>query len=130
MILLDLQFEVFLKSATDFNDMKVSMVFDMLDVDSSGIIDFDEFYLLICILIAVKVLYIYTMNNPCNIIIIFLKDGVEKQFISCHSRTVFDLLDRDGDGLISIDEFEAFGFLFNIEVRPLPPATFSLFIIY
>lgn len=55
MILLDLQFEVFLKSATDFNDMKVSMVFDMLDVDSSGIIDFDEFYLLICILIAVKV---------------------------------------------------------------------------
>lgn len=54
MILLDLQFEVFLKSATDFNDMKVAMVFDMLDVDSSGIIDFDEFYLLVCILIAVK----------------------------------------------------------------------------
>ena len=30
-------------------------IFDMLDVDGSGQIDFDEFYLLSCILVALKV---------------------------------------------------------------------------
>ena len=30
-------------------------MFDMLDVDGSGGLEFDEFYLLMCILIAVKV---------------------------------------------------------------------------
>ena len=43
---------------------------------------------------------------------------MEKQFISCHSRTLFDLLDRDADGNISVKEFERFGFLFNLTVRP------------
>ncbi|XP_003387680.1 PREDICTED: EF-hand calcium-binding domain-containing protein 9-like [Amphimedon queenslandica] len=91
----DVQFEVFLKSVTDLSSEKVYRVFDMLDVDCSGVIDFDGFYLLVCILVSIK-------------------DGMEKQFISCHSRTLFDLLDRDADGNISVKEFERFGFLFNL----------------
>ena len=67
----------------------------MLDVDCSGTIDFDEFYLLLCILIAVQ-------------------DKEEKHFIYRHSRTVFDLLDEDSSGNISACEFETSGFLFNL----------------
>ena len=33
-------------------------VFDMLDGDCSGVIDFDGFYLLVCILVSIKV-FIY-----------------------------------------------------------------------
>ena len=68
----------------------------MLDVDCSGTLDFDEFYLLVCILIAVQ-------------------DKDEKHFIYRHSRTVFDLLDEDASGNISCHEFEKFGFLFNLQ---------------
>lgn len=42
-------------SATDLSQDKIYAVFDMLDVDHSGLLDFDEFYMLLCILIAVRV---------------------------------------------------------------------------
>ena len=51
----DIQFFVFMQHVTDLNSYNIYRVFDMLDVDGSGEIDFDEFYLLMCILIAVKV---------------------------------------------------------------------------
>ena len=51
----DIQFCVFMRSATDLSREKIYAVFDMLDVDHSGLLDFDEFYLLLCILIAVRV---------------------------------------------------------------------------
>ena len=44
-----------MRTATDLSKEKIYGVFDMLDVDHSGLLDFDEFYLLICILIAVRV---------------------------------------------------------------------------
>ena len=44
-----------MQHVTDLNSYNIYRVFDMLDVDGSGEIDFDEFYLLMCILIAVKV---------------------------------------------------------------------------
>lgn len=96
MALNDLQFCAFMKTATDLSTNQIYKVFDMLDVDGSGSMDFDEFYLLICILIAVQ-------------------DNVEKNFIYRHSRTVFDLLDEDNSGNISAYEFETFGFLFNLQ---------------
>jgi len=34
---------------------QIDTVFDIIDVDGSGAIDFDEFYLLFCILVANKV---------------------------------------------------------------------------
>ncbi|XP_044182048.1 EF-hand calcium-binding domain-containing protein 9-like [Acropora millepora] len=96
MALNDVKFCAFMKTATDLNTNQIYKVFDMLDVDGSGAMDFDEFYLLICILIAVQ-------------------DKVEKNFIYRHSRTVFDLLDEDNSGNISAYEFETFGFLFNLQ---------------
>lgn len=42
-----------------------------------------------------------------------VQDKQEKQFIFRHSHSVFELLDADGSGNISADEFEGFGFLFN-----------------
>lgn len=51
----DIQFLVFMKTVTDLSNHKIYSVFDMLDVDHSGLLDFDEFYLLVCILIAVRV---------------------------------------------------------------------------
>ena len=50
----DVQFYHFLKSITDLSQKQIYKVFDTLDVDCSGTIDFDEFYLLLCILIAIK----------------------------------------------------------------------------
>ena len=94
-VLNDVQFWAFMKTATDLTKNQIYKVFDMLDVDRSGAIDFDEFYLLICILIAVD-------------------DNEEKHFIYRHSRTVFDLLDEDSSGNISAYEFETFGFMFNL----------------
>ena len=50
-----MQFLAFMETATDLSKSKIYRVFDMLDVDNSGMLDFDEFYLLICILLAVRV---------------------------------------------------------------------------
>lgn len=100
MALNDLQFLAFMRVSTDLNESEIYKVFDMLDVDGSGTIDFDEFYLLVCILIAVQ-------------------DSEEKHFIYRHSRTVFDLLDEDSSGNISSFEFETFGFMFNLQGKAI-----------
>ena len=54
-----------MRHVSDLDSARIYRVFDMLDVDGSGEIDFDEFYLLMCILIAVKV----TRSSLLNIII-------------------------------------------------------------
>ena len=92
----DVQFCVLMKRFTDLDENRIYKVFDMLDTDSSGSIDFNEFYLLACILIAVK-------------------DNMIKTFIYRHSRTVFDLIDYDQNGTISAQEFKIFGFLFDMD---------------
>lgn len=51
----DIQFFSFMRSVTNLSKDKIYSVFDMLDVDHSGLLDFDEFYLLVCILISVRV---------------------------------------------------------------------------
>ena len=96
----DVQFKGFMQSCTDLTQKQINKVFDMLDTDRSGLLDFDEFYVLICILIAVR-------------------DNEQKPFIFHHSRTVFDILDEDGSGSISAAEFETFSFLFNFHGKAL-----------
>ncbi len=51
----------------------------------------------------------------CEVVFPSIQDRQEKQFIFRHSHSVFELLDADGSGNISADEFESFGFLFNFQ---------------
>ena len=73
-------------------------MFDVFDVDKSGTLEFDEFYLLVCILISIK-------------------DRDEKQFLHYHWRTCFELLDVDGSKSITVPEFLSFGFIFNFNKK-------------
>eukprot|EP01029_Cantina_marsupialis_P028562 TRINITY_DN776466_c0_g1_i1.p1 TRINITY_DN776466_c0_g1~~TRINITY_DN776466_c0_g1_i1.p1 ORF type:complete len:194 (-),score=34.01 TRINITY_DN776466_c0_g1_i1:67-648(-) len=91
----DVQVSSWLEKSTDLNLPQIFDIFSMFDIDDSGTIEFDEFYLLTAILIAIK-------------------DQSEKQFLWKHSRTCFELIDADGSSAISMDEFLQFGFLFNI----------------
>eukprot|EP00163_Fabomonas_tropica_P021303 TRINITY_DN3731_c0_g1_i1.p1 TRINITY_DN3731_c0_g1~~TRINITY_DN3731_c0_g1_i1.p1 ORF type:complete len:187 (+),score=32.89 TRINITY_DN3731_c0_g1_i1:374-934(+) len=94
----DLQFLAFIRMNTDLSESQAYSLFDVFDVDGSGSVDFDEFYLLVCMLIAVK-------------------DREEKKFLFHHSRTCFELLDEDGSKSISPKEFAQFSFLFNFSGR-------------
>eukprot|EP00898_Chlorokybus_atmophyticus_P005822 jgi/Chlat1/6240/Chrsp44S05848 len=91
----DIAFLAFMRASTDLSTARIYSVFEMFDVDASGYLDFDEFYLLCCMLISIK-------NHE------------EKAFSSIHSRTCFELLDADGSGSITLQEFQRFGFMFNI----------------
>mmetsp|Transcript_3368 Transcript_3368/g.9705 ORF Transcript_3368/g.9705 Transcript_3368/m.9705 type:complete len:236 (-) Transcript_3368:92-799(-) len=90
----DVAFTAFMQVATDLRESQILKIFDMFDVDGSGSIEFDEFFLLVCIMIAIK-------------------DGEEKQFLARHSRTCFELLDEDGSQTLTVSEFETFGFVFG-----------------
>jgi Ca2+-binding EF-hand superfamily protein len=94
----DIQFTSFLSSATDLNRTQIYKVFDIFDLDRSGSVEFDEFYLLICMLVAIN-------------------DGQGKQFMYRHWRTCFELLDEDGSKSVSRAEFETLGFLFNFSKK-------------
>jgi len=96
----DVQFLVFMKKATDLKKKEVYRVFDMLDVDGSSSIEYNEFYLMVCILVSIQ-------------------DHEEKKFIYHHSRTVFDLMDKDGSATIDVEEFEIFGLLFNLGIKAI-----------
>ncbi|KAG9396186.1 EF-hand domain pair [Carpediemonas membranifera] len=90
----DAQFMAFMKHSSDLNTKQIYSVFDMFDISNNGFLELDEFYLLICMLIAIK-------------------DKQEKEFLFRHSRTCFELLDEDGGETISRHEFMRFGFIFN-----------------
>lgn len=47
-----------MKHVTNLKDREIHTVFDKLDIDRSGTIEFEEFYFLVCLLIAVKVIEI------------------------------------------------------------------------
>ncbi|XP_055498980.1 EF-hand calcium-binding domain-containing protein 9-like [Leucoraja erinacea] len=94
----DVQFFHFLRCITDMTTQHIKKTFNMFDWRASGEIGFDEFYMLICIIIANK-------------------DKMEQQFLYRHSRPIFDLFDMDGGHTISPAEFYSAGFLFNIKGR-------------
>ncbi|KAJ7984027.1 hypothetical protein DPEC_G00367660 [Dallia pectoralis] len=96
----DVQFYHFMHHVTDLKKKEILMTFNMLDWNASGEIDFDQFYMLVCILLCSEY-------------------NVEKNFISRYPRVVFKLLDMDGNGTISPAEFMAAGFLFNFEEHAL-----------
>ncbi|CBY22536.1 unnamed protein product [Oikopleura dioica] len=90
----DIQFTSFLKTVTAFSHDSVERVFKMVD-NGNGQITWENFYLVCAILIS-------------------LKDRTEKQFLFRHSKIVFGLMDEDGGGTISAEEFKRYGFLFNL----------------
>jgi Ca2+-binding EF-hand superfamily protein len=94
----DIQFTSFLQSVTNLSQSHIEKIFYIFDLDRSGSVEFDEFYLLVCILVAVN-------NNE------------EKQFMYRHWNTCFELLDEDGSKSVSKNEFETLGVLFNFGSR-------------
>ncbi|XP_013918712.1 PREDICTED: EF-hand calcium-binding domain-containing protein 9 isoform X2 [Thamnophis sirtalis] len=76
------------------------LVFDLLDWDGKGEIGFDEFYMLMCIIMAHE-------------------SHLEKQFMYRHSHAVFELLDIDGGHTVAPAEFQATRFLFNVKKTDL-----------
>ncbi|XP_006270926.2 EF-hand calcium-binding domain-containing protein 9 [Alligator mississippiensis] len=96
----DLQFYHFLHYVTDLTRRQIMLVFDLLDWNATGEIGLDEFYMLVCILLAHE-------------------NHLEKQFIYRHSWPVFELLDMDGGHTIGPKEFRATRFLFNINKEEL-----------
>ncbi|KAI8804665.1 hypothetical protein BJ742DRAFT_447328 [Cladochytrium replicatum] len=90
----DIQFKAFMMAVTDLKERQIYQVFDIFDLDRSGSVEFDEFYLLLCILVAIS-------------------DNQGKHFMFQHWRTCFEILDEDGSKAVSKQEFETLGFLFN-----------------
>ncbi|CAK9294316.1 unnamed protein product [Gordionus sp. m RMFG-2023] len=90
----DIQFKTFLREATNLNNSQIKRIFYLFDTKLCGRVYFDAFFVLTCILVAIK-------------------DGMDKIFVHRHSKLIFKLLDQDGSGTISCEEFLNFGHLFN-----------------
>ncbi|XP_059948515.1 EF-hand calcium-binding domain-containing protein 9 [Mesoplodon densirostris] len=96
----DVLFYHFLHHVTDLKRKQITIVFNMLDWNAVGEIGFDQFYMLVCILLAQE-------------------NHLEEQFIFRHSRPVFELLDLDGEMKIGPSNFHMYNFLFNIKKQQL-----------
>lgn len=96
----DVLFYHFLHHVTNLNRRQIMTVFNMLDWNALGEIGFDQFYMLVCILLAHQ-------------------NHLEQQFIFRHSRPVFELLDLDGELKIGVENFHRYKFLFNIKKKEL-----------
>ncbi|XP_004679604.1 PREDICTED: EF-hand calcium-binding domain-containing protein 9 [Condylura cristata] len=99
----DVLFYHLLHHVTDLKRTQIMTIFNMLDWNAIGEIGFDQFYMLVCILLAQE-------------------NHLEEQFIFRHSRPVFELLDLDGDRRVGVNNFNMYSFLFNInkqEIREL-----------
>uniref|UniRef100_A0A8C5K2Z5 EF-hand calcium binding domain 9 n=2 Tax=Jaculus jaculus TaxID=51337 RepID=A0A8C5K2Z5_JACJA len=96
----DVLFYHFLHHVTDLKTRQIKIVFDMLDWTAIGEIGFNQFYMLVCILLSHE-------------------NHLEEQFMYRHSRPVFELLDLDGELKIGADNFQMYRFLFNIRKQEL-----------
>ncbi|KAL6031590.1 hypothetical protein STEG23_036854 [Scotinomys teguina] len=96
----DVLFFHFLHHVTNMKITQIKMLFDMLDWMAVGEIGFDQFYVLVCIVLSHQ-------------------NHLEDQFMYRHSRPVFDLLDLDGEMKIGASNFEMYRFLFNIKKQEL-----------
>ncbi|KAK7815970.1 hypothetical protein U0070_014183 [Myodes glareolus] len=96
----DVLFFHFLHHVTNMKIVHIKMIFDMLDWTAMGEIGFDQFYMLVCIVLSHQ-------------------SHLEYQFMYRHSRPVFDLLDLKGESKIDGPDFEMYRFLFNIKKQEL-----------
>ncbi|TEA22991.1 hypothetical protein DBR06_SOUSAS13110031, partial [Sousa chinensis] len=103
----DVLFYHFLHHVTDLKRNQITIVFNMLDWNAVGEIGFDQFYMLVCILLAQEA------SNESG------SNHLEEQFIFRHSRPVFELLDLDGELKIGPSNFHMYNFLFKIKKQQL-----------
>ncbi|XP_036280133.1 EF-hand calcium-binding domain-containing protein 9 [Pipistrellus kuhlii] len=96
----DVLFYHFLHHVTNWTRKQIMNVFNMLDWEAVGEIGFDQFYMLVCIVLAHE-------------------NHLEEQFIFRHSRPVFELLDLDGEMRLGAESFQKYDFLFNIKKHDL-----------
>ncbi|XP_014641709.1 PREDICTED: EF-hand calcium-binding domain-containing protein 9 [Ceratotherium simum simum] len=96
----DVLFYHFLHHVTNLTRTQINIVFNMLDWSAVGEIGFDQFYMLVCILLAQE-------------------NRLEERFIFRHSRPVFELLDVDGELRVGAANFHMYNFLFNIKRQAL-----------
>ena len=67
--LADIQFSNLLRVITDLGKDEIYLLFELFDLDASGVIEFSEFYLLMCILIATKVRLNHNLLHTTGIFI-------------------------------------------------------------
>ncbi|XP_041531770.1 EF-hand calcium-binding domain-containing protein 9 [Microtus oregoni] len=96
----DVLFFHFLHHVTNMKITHIKKIFDMLDWTAMGEIGFDQFYVLVCIVLSHQ-------------------NHLEDQFMYRHSRPVFDLLDLKGELKIDGTDFDMYRFLFNIKKQEL-----------
>ncbi|NXC46960.1 EFCB9 protein, partial [Penelope pileata] len=96
----NLQFYCILRYLTDLDKSQIMLLFDLLDRNARGSIRFKDFYITACILLAHE-------------------SHMERQFIHQHSSTAFQLLDVDGNGLITTQELQDTQFLFSFQKKEL-----------
>lgn len=84
-----------------------------LDLNRSGTMEIEEFFILIALLIANKVRQV--LRPAKKDFHPNFQDKKEKEFMHAHSKTVFDILDEDNSGTISVEEFRRLGFLFDLD---------------
>ncbi|MBV99091.1 EF-hand calcium-binding domain-containing protein 9, partial [Eschrichtius robustus] len=120
----DVLFYHFLHHVTDLKRNQITIVFNMLDWNAVGEIGFDQFYMLVCILLAQEASNesgsVEQRGHSLAAATILLKQNhLEEQFIFRHSRPVFELLDLDGELKIGPSNFHMYNFLFNIKKQQL-----------
>ncbi|KAJ8798010.1 hypothetical protein J1605_016893 [Eschrichtius robustus] len=102
----DVLFYHFLHHVTDLKRNQITIVFNMLDWNAVGEIGFDQFYMLVCILLAQEA------SNESG--------SVEQRGHSLAAATILlKLLDLDGELKIGPSNFHMYNFLFNIKKQQL-----------
>lgn len=101
----DVMFETFLRRVLDMKKLNLSAdsIFSLFDTDMGNSVDFDEFYLCICILIA---------NH----------DNKMADFFAANSRTCFDLLDTESLGMITKYQGKHLTFLLKMDEMKISKA--------
>jgi len=92
----DIQFKSLLSIIIEgWTKAELTKLYELLDYNNKGYIEFAEFYFIFCVLVA-------------------LKDGQIREFIHRHAKVVFDLLDMDASGYLTLEEFKNYSFLFDL----------------
>lgn len=93
----DVMFKAFFNAVVEPNSVvKADKVFELFDTDMGNSVDFDEFYLCVCILIAIK-------------------DNVIGHFFEANTRVCFDLLDTESLGMITKNQVPQMSILLDVD---------------